>query len=87
MRPTRPYRALRATVGTVAIGLVLGLWAHARLTGGSLSTLWEVVVLAIVIAGGYSVFGRRTMSAAMDHAQELTDGSSGQDDQDTKENE
>lgn len=87
MRPTRPYRALRATVGTVAIGLVLGLWAQARLTGGSLSTLWEVVVLAIVIAGGYSVFGRRTMSAAMDDAQQLTDGSSGQDDQETKENE
>ncbi|WP_435065887.1 hypothetical protein [Halobaculum sp. EA56] len=45
MRPTQPYRALRAGAG------------------------------ALVLASGYAVFGRRTMSAAVDEAQELTDGS------------
>jgi len=74
MSPTRPYRTLRALVGTGAVALVLALWAYGQLTGDPLSTLWEVVVLAIVIAGGYAVFGESTMSAAMDDAQNLTDG-------------
>jgi hypothetical protein len=84
-RPTRPYRALRAGVGTVAVVLVLALWAHSQLTGDPLSTLWEVVVLAIVIAGGYAVFGQRTMSAAMDDAQDLTNGSSEESESDQRE--
>lgn len=80
MSPTRPYRTLRALVGTGAVALVLALWAHGQLTGDPLSTLWEVVVLAIVIAGGYAVFGESTMSAAMDDAQDLTDGGGEGDD-------
>ena len=80
MSPTRPYRTLRALVGTGAVVLVLALWAHGQLTGDPLSTLWEVVVLAIVIAGGYAVFGESTMSAAMDDAQDLTDGGGDGDD-------
>jgi hypothetical protein len=62
-------------MGAGALALVLALWAHGQLTGDPLSTLWEVVVLAIVIAGGYAVFGEKTMSAAMDDAQDLTNGS------------
>ena len=73
--PTRPYRALRAGVGAGVILVVVAMWAHGQLTGDPLSTLWEVVVLAIVLAGGYSVFGHSTMSAAIDDAQEIADGS------------
>ena len=73
--PNRPYRALRAGVGAGVITVVIALWAHGQLTGDELGTLWEVVVLAIVLAGGYSVFGHSTMSAAVDDAQELADGS------------
>jgi hypothetical protein len=79
--PTRPYRALRAGVGAGVILVVVAMWAHGQLTGDPLSTLWEVVVLAIVLAGGYSVFGHSTMSAAIDDAQEIADGSDdGEDD-------
>ena len=78
--PTRPYRALRAGVGASVILVVVAMWAHGQLTGDPLSTLWEVVVLAIVLAGGYSVFGHSTMSAAIDDAQEITDGSDGGED-------
>jgi len=77
--PTRPYRALRAGVGAGVILVVVAMWAHGQLTGDPLSTLWEVVVLAIVLAGGYSVFGHSTMSAAIDDAQEITDGSDDSD--------
>ncbi|ACM56364.1 hypothetical protein [Halorubrum lacusprofundi] len=72
--PNRPYRALRAGVGASVIAVVVALWAHGQLTGDELGTLWEVVVLAIILAGGYSVFGHSTMSAAVDDAQELADG-------------
>ena len=77
--PTRPYRALRAGVGAGVVLVVVAMWAHGQLTGDPLSTLWEVVVLAIVLAGGYSVFGHSTMSAAIDDAQEITDGSDDSD--------
>jgi hypothetical protein len=60
--------------------IVVAMWAHGQLTGNPLSTLWEVVVLAIVLAGGYSVFGHSTMSAAIDDAQEIADGSDGGED-------
>jgi hypothetical protein len=77
--PTRPYRALRAGVGAGVILVVVAMWAHGQLTGDPLSTLWEVVVLAIVLAGGYSVFGHSTMSAAIDDAQDIADGSDDSD--------
>ena len=83
--PNRPYRALRAGVGAGVIAVVVGLWAHGQLTGDELGTLWEVVVLAIVLAGGYSVFGHRTMNAAVDDAQELADGAGDTDSEDQSE--
>lgn len=71
MRPEQPYRLLRATVGTALIAVVVGLWAHGQLTGAPMDMLWDVVVLALLVASGYSVFGRRTMDAAVETAQEL----------------
>jgi uncharacterized membrane protein len=70
--PTRPYRLLRALVGTGIIAAVVGLWIHARLIGEPLGTLWEVVMLALVIAAGYAVFGHRTMTQAVEDARDLS---------------
>jgi len=72
MRPQRPYRALRAGVGTVVILSVVGLWVHGQLTGRPLGTLWDVVALAIVIAAGIAVFGRQTFTTALDEAEQVS---------------
>jgi len=78
-RPQRPYRALRAFVGTVVLLVTFGLWAHSQLSGQGLGTLWDVVALAIVIAAGYAVFGKRTFGAALEEAQDVQ-GGDGDDD-------
>jgi len=49
----------------------LAIWAHGQLTGQPLGTLWDVVVLAIVIAGGIAVFGKDTFGSAIDEAQDV----------------
>jgi len=72
MRPQRPYRALRAGIGAAIIATVTGLWAYGQLYGTPLGTLWEVVMLAIVIAAGFAVFGRATFTAALDEADQVT---------------
>jgi len=72
--PQRPYRALRAGVGAAIIATVTGLWAYGQLYGTPLGTLWEVVMLAIVIAAGFAVFGKDTFGAALDEAQDVQDG-------------
>ena len=74
MKPQRPYRALRAFVGTVVLLVTFGLWAYAQLSGQGLGTLWDVVALAIVIAAGYAVFGKRTFGAALEEAQDVQGG-------------
>jgi uncharacterized protein (DUF58 family) len=76
--PQRPYRALRAGVGTVLIGVVIALWAHGQLTGQPLGTLWDVVILALLIASGMAVFGRRTFGAALEEAEKVS-GDDGED--------
>ena len=82
MKPTRPYRALRAVVGTAIIAVVLGLWAHGQLTDAPMDMLWDVVVLALLIASGYSVFGRRTMDRAVETAQEVAGDDSTEEEDD-----
>ncbi|UIP00338.1 hypothetical protein Hbl1158_02915 [Halobaculum sp. CBA1158] len=73
--PKRPYRALRSGVGALVVATIIALWAHGHLTGDPLGTTWDIVVVALVLASGYAVFGRATMSAAVDEAQQLTEGS------------
>jgi len=72
--PQRPYRALRALVGTAVITTVTAMWAYGQLYGQPLGTLWEVVILAIVIASGIAVFGRRTFGTALDEAEQVKGG-------------
>lgn len=72
MKPNRPYRALRAAVGTIAVLSVLALWAHAQLADEPLDMLWQLAVLIIVCAGAISVFGRRTFETAADTAKEIS---------------
>lgn len=71
MTPTRPYRALRAGVGTIVIGAFVGLWIRGYLVADPLGTLWDVVMLVLLFAGAIAVFGRRTMQTAVDEAQEI----------------
>jgi len=77
--PTQPYRALRAVVATAVIAVVLGLWARGQLAGEPLDMLWDVVVLALLVASGYAIYGRQTMGQAVEDAQSIADGSSGDD--------
>lgn len=79
MKPTRPYRAHRAIVATGVIAVVLGLWAHGQLAGESMDMLWDVVVLALLVASGYAVFGQDTMGQAIDDAQDLASEDAGGD--------
>lgn len=74
MRPAHPYRALASGVGAVVIGAVIALWAYGQLVGPALGTLWDLVVLVLVLAGARRVFGKRTMDDAMEAAQELQGG-------------
>jgi hypothetical protein len=80
MKPTRPYRALRAVVATAVIAVVLGLWARGQLVGEPLGAMWDVVILGLLIASGIAVYGRRTMSAALEEAQDVTGDGGGSDD-------
>ena len=77
--PTQPYRALRAVVATAVIAVVLGLWARGQLVGEPLDMLWDVVVLALLVASGYAIYGEKTMGQAVDDAQSIADGSSESD--------
>ncbi|WP_434531031.1 hypothetical protein ACODNH_05310 [Haloarcula sp. NS06] len=71
MRPQQPYRALRSGIGALIIVFVVGLWGHGQLTGQPMGTLWHIVMLAIVIAAGIAVFGRRTFTTALDEAEQV----------------
>ena len=71
MRPQRPYRALRAAVGTIVVLAVVGLWAHAQFTGESLDMMWQLAALVIVLAGTLAVFGKGTFDAATSAAKEI----------------
>jgi hypothetical protein len=71
MKPQRPYRALRAAIGAIVVMAVTALWIYGQMAGQPLGTLWDVVMLSIVIAAGFAVFGRRTFSAAVDEAESL----------------
>jgi len=79
VKPARPYRALASGVGAVVILAVVALWARGQVTGSPLETLWQVVMLALVIAAAYRVFGKQTMDDAMDAAQDLQGGTDGGD--------
>ena len=79
MRPQRPYRALRALVATGILVVIVGLWANAQLTGQRMGTLWEVVMLMLVVAAAIAVFGRRTVQTAVEASQELREDNSGGD--------
>ncbi|WP_277540214.1 hypothetical protein [Haloarcula laminariae] len=74
MRPQRPYRALRAGAGAVVLATVVGVWVHSYVTGKQPGTLLQVVYIALVIASGFAVFGRDTFGAALDEADQVTNG-------------
>lgn len=80
------YPPLRKLVAVIVLVAVVALWAYGRLTGNlagqAMGTLWEVVMLAIVIAAGYTVFGPDTMGQAVDDAQELANQGDQSDDTD-----
>jgi hypothetical protein len=77
--PTRPYRALRAVVGAVVIATTVGLWAHGKVVGSELGTLWDVVVIALLIASGIAVFGRDTMTTGLEEAKDVSGQSDTED--------
>lgn len=78
MRPQQPYRALRAVVGTAIIVTVVALWVWGHVQGQRLGTLWDVVLLALLIASGIAVFGRRTFVDALDEAEQIKGGDDGE---------
>lgn len=62
---------LKDAFGAAIISVVVSVWVYSKLYEEPLSVLWELTMLAIVIAAAYSVFGRRTMSSAIDEAKDL----------------
>jgi hypothetical protein len=79
VRPEQPYRALRAAVGTIVIGTFVAIWAYAQLYAEPMGTLWALVMLVLLVASGYAVFGRATMTSAVEDAQELQGDQEGDD--------
>ncbi|SEN04022.1 hypothetical protein SAMN05216388_1001223 [Halorientalis persicus] len=71
IRPTRPYRAVRAFAGLVMVLGFFGVWAHGMLTDSPVGTFYEVVTIALVLAGAYAVLGKETVAAAVEDAQEI----------------
>jgi len=71
MKPQRPYRALRAAVGAIAVIVVLGVWVRSHLVGEPLDMLWQLAALVIVLAGVYAVFGRSAFQEATKTAKDL----------------
>lgn len=67
----QPHPILRDLIATVVIATVVALWARAQILSAPMGTLWELVMLILVVASGYAIFGHRIMGQAVDDAQEL----------------
>lgn len=72
---------LRDALGTLVIAVVVTVWVYGKIFGDPLGALWEVTMLAIVIAAAYSVFGRRTMNEAIENAKDLSGEESSEEDE------
>jgi len=75
---TRPNPTIRSVVGAI---LVLGFAAGVGfrwMQGAGVDTLYQLMLVVLVAAGGIAVFGRRTFTTAADQADDLT--TSGGDD-------
>ena len=66
-----PDITLRTWIGTGVITAFTGLWMYLEVYATGMGTLWELVMLAIVVASGYAVFGEAIMSASIDDAQTI----------------
>jgi len=71
MKPQRPYRALRAAVGTVAILALLGIWVHSMYAGQPLDTLWQLAVLIVILGGAVADYGKDTFDQAAQAAKDV----------------
>lgn len=81
---TRPHPTVRSAVGAI---LVLGFAAgvgYRWMQGAGVDTLYQLMLVVLVAAGGIAVFGRRTFTTAADQAEEIAD-SGGDDGTDTEE--
>ncbi|MBX0350495.1 hypothetical protein [Haloarcula pellucida] len=85
-KPPKPP-SLGEAVGTIVIVGVLLVWGRAQILGQSLDMLWQVAMLAILLASGYAVFGQRAMQSAVEDAQEITDNDSDDSNDGTDESE
>jgi len=71
-RPQRPYRLLRASVGTIVILAFTGIWVWKWFQGDQLSSLWTLTMIAIIFASGMAVFGKETFTSGVEEAQKVT---------------
>ena len=76
-----PNIDLRTAIGTAVITAFVSLWIYLEVYASGMGTLWELVMLAIVVASGYAVFGEAIMGSAIDDAQSIQ-GSADDEDSD-----
>lgn len=78
----KPNKTLRSLAGFGIITVVVGLWAWSKYSGATaMGSMWDTIVVLLVIAAAYAVFGAETMKEASETAAEVTEGSDSEGDE------
>lgn len=81
MKPNKPYRLLRALVGTASIVAFGYIWVQAKMAGEALGTMWNIVALFLLVAAAYAVYGAVTVQRAVEDTKTLKDAAEGGSDE------
>ena len=72
----------RYIISWIIIILVIVHWGYARWVSNSMpDTVWDLLIVAIVVSAGYVVFGEDRFSAAIGEAEDVVDGGGSEDEQ------
>ncbi|WP_284008045.1 hypothetical protein [Haloarcula pelagica] len=74
-------RLVRLLLSTAIVATTFALWVRARLVGTRLSPFFVLLVLAIIVAASYVMFGKRLFGDAVEEATEIRDSTGGTDDE------
>ncbi|MFC6973635.1 hypothetical protein ACFQL1_01485 [Halomicroarcula sp. GCM10025709] len=74
-------RLVRLLLSTAIVATTFALWVRARLVGTRLSPFFVLLVLAIIVAASYVVFGKRLFGDAVDEAKEIRSTTEDSDEQ------
>ena len=74
-------RLIRLLLSAAIVATTFAIWVRTRLTGARLSPVFLLLILAIIVAACYVVFGKRLFGDAVDEAKEIRDSSEDDDGQ------